>query len=157
MLEDISWLKEHDEARRIMILLLLHLVLEESTTEELFGGFIFEQHISRKVLNSEGKRVEKGSDLRLINADDFYNIMYEREIIKNKRGFNDLKSYLGISKNICDILVMTRVKKSLELMYGDDEINDEMEVILDEGEAIRRQLSIARHEESEEAAEIAKL
>ena len=84
-------------------------------------------------------------------------MMYERDIIKNKSGFNDLKSYLGISKNHCEVLVMTRVKKSLELMGCDDAINDEMEVILDEGEAIRRQQSIARHEESEEEAEIARL
>ena len=117
-----------------MIQLMLHLIdeeTEESTTDELFGDAIYEQHIRRKVLDSEGKRVEKGSDLRLINADDFYNVLYEKEIIKNKRGFNDLKSYLGISKNQCEVLVMTRVKKSLELMNGDDAINTEMLDILD--------------------------
>ena len=140
-----------------MILLLLHLVNVESTTEELFGEAIFEQHISRKVLDSQGKRVEMGSDMRLINADDFYNVLSENKIIKTKVGFNDLKLYLGISKNHCDDLVMTRVKKSLELMYGDDEINNEMLDILDEAEGVRRQLSIARHDEEAEEAEIAKL
>ena len=58
-----------------MILLLLHLLEEETNTEELFGEVLFEQSIVRKVEDSTGKKVEMHSDLRLINADDFFAVL----------------------------------------------------------------------------------
>ena len=45
---------------------------------------------------------------------------------------------------------MARVKKSLELMYSDDAIQNEIEDMLCDGENLRRQQSAIRHEEEDE-------
>ena len=36
VIEDLTWLKSHNDSRKIMILLLIHLLDEDSSTDELF-------------------------------------------------------------------------------------------------------------------------
>ena len=68
------------KSRRIMILLLIHLLESELTTQDLFGEFIFLQSVKRQVgKNNDRKMIQ--SDLLLIQADDFLTKLKTEEII----------------------------------------------------------------------------
>ena len=68
------------KSRRIMILLLIHLLESELTTQDLFGEFIFLQSVKRQVgKNNDRKMIQ--SDLLLIQADDFFTKLKTEEII----------------------------------------------------------------------------
>ena len=84
-------------------------------------------------------------------------MLKDRNIYKGDKGVKSLKSYLGISKNHCEVLVMTRVKRSLELMYTDEVIQNEIEDMICAGDELRRQQSAMKHEEEDEQAELDKL
>ena len=73
-----------------MILLLIHLLDEDSSTDELFQEFMYEQSIVRNVDDRQGNRVKKSCDLRLISANDFLTVLKQKKIIKSQKGVSDL-------------------------------------------------------------------
>ena len=99
-----------------MILLLIHLLEAELTTQDLFGEFIFVQSVKRQT-GKDGDRKMIQSDLVLIQADDFFAKLKKEEIIKSDQGFDNLKSYLGLNTRHTSVLLVKKIKKTLEIMY----------------------------------------
>ena len=63
-----------------MILLLIHLLEAELTTQDLFGDYIFVQSVKRQV-GKDGDRKIVQSDLVLVQANDFFAKLKKEDII----------------------------------------------------------------------------
>ena len=55
------------------------------------------------------------------------------------------------------MILLNRIKKTLELMFADEKIREEIEEQIVLGEQLARQQSSIRHEEEDEEAQLAKI
>ena len=100
---------------KIMVMLMLHLLDANMTTQEFFAEVTYEQSVQSKT---------KHQVLEILKVEDFFRVLHEKGIRKNNTIHPNLKDFLQLSANHPHLLVLKSVKRTLEQMAENEKFMD---------------------------------
>lgn len=118
---------------KIMVMLMLHLLDQNMTTQEFFAEVTYQQSVQSKT---------KHQTLDILKAEDFFRVLCERGIRKKDTEHQNLKEFLQLSANHPHLLVLKSIKRTLEQMAENERFMD----------AIREDIMRGEEQAREEAA-----
>jgi len=90
-----------------MVMLMLHLIQNDMTTQEFFEEVIFEQSLKTKT-----KQFTK----ILLKADDFFRVLKEKGIRSKSTEHVNLRDFLKLSADHPELISLDQIKQTLEQM-----------------------------------------
>ena len=90
-----------------MVMLMLHLMQQEMTTQEFFNEVVFEQNVKTKT---------KQFTLLFIKSEDFFRVLQEAGIRSKNTEHPNLREFLQLNADNPSLILLKNVKKTLEQM-----------------------------------------
>lgn len=126
-----------------MVMLMVHLLQADMTTQEFFEDVIFEQNVKTKT---------KQFTMTFLKTEDFFRVLQEKGIRSKTSQHDNLRKFLQLNADNSDLLLLKNVRKTLEQMSE----NEAFMAAIQEDVLMGEEDAAAREEEEEAAEESAR-
>jgi len=95
-----------------MVMLMIHMVQEDITTQQFFEDVIFEQDVKTK---------KRAFSMLFLKSEDFFRVLQEKGIRSKNKEHPNLREFLQLNEQNSNLILVKNIKTTLEQMSENEQ------------------------------------